>query len=94
MKKTSLAIKQDKNTSSTPKIEQSPNISSTPQTEQRQSTSDISTTVPNTNSAIVYVTNTGSKYHKDSCSYLKKSKIQMSLSEAQSQGYTACSKCY
>ena len=53
-----------------------------------------STTVQNQNSAIVYVTNTGNKYHKSSCSYLKKSKIQTTLSEAQNQGYTPCSKCY
>lgn len=58
------------------------------------SSSTVTTTAQNTNSAIVYVTNTGKKYHKPSCSYLKKSKIEMSLSEAQSQGYTACSKCY
>ncbi len=58
------------------------------------SSSTVKTTAQNTNSAIVYVTNTGKKYHKSNCSYLKKSKIQISLSEAQSQGYTACSKCY
>jgi len=58
------------------------------------SSTPTTTTVQNTNSAIVYVTNTGKKYHKSSCSYLKKSKIEMSLSEAQSKGYTACSKCY
>lgn len=58
------------------------------------SSSSVTTTAQNTNSAIVYVTNTGKKYHKSSCSYLKKSKIQMNLSEAQSQGYTPCSRCY
>lgn len=54
----------------------------------------VVTTAQNTTSAIVYVTNTGKKYHKSNCSYLKKSKIQMNLSEAKSQGYTACSRCY
>ncbi len=58
------------------------------------SSSSVTTTAQNTNSAIVYVTNTGKKYHKSSCSYLKKSKIQMNLSEAQSEGYTPCSRCY
>lgn len=57
-------------------------------------TTSSTTTVKNTNSAIVYVTKTGNKYHKSNCSYLKKSKIQTTLSEAQSQGYTPCSKCY
>lgn len=42
----------------------------------------------------VYVTNTGSKYHKSGCQYLKESKIPISLSDAKAQGYTPCSKCY
>lgn len=42
---------------------------------------------------IVYVTYTGSKYHKAGCSYLK-SKIEMTLEDARSEGYTPCSRCY
>lgn len=53
-----------------------------------------STTTQNTNSSIVYVTKTGEKYHKSSCSYLRQSKIQMNLSDAKAQGYTPCSRCY
>lgn len=41
----------------------------------------------------VYVTNTGKKYHKSSCSYLSKSKISISLEDAKSSGYTACKRC-
>ncbi len=48
----------------------------------------------NTNSEIVYITSTGTKYHRDGCSYLKKSKIQTTLSSAQSRGYTPCSRCF
>lgn len=44
-------------------------------------------------SRTVYITNTGSKYHKSGCQYLRKSKISISLSEAKSRGYTACSVC-
>ena len=44
-------------------------------------------------SETVYVTDTGSKYHRAGCRYLKKSQIPMSLSEAKRQGYTACSVC-
>lgn len=43
--------------------------------------------------SVVYVTETGSKYHRAGCSYLKKSSIPMSKETAKSQGYTACSKC-
>ena len=41
----------------------------------------------------VYVTDTGSKYHKSGCSYLKSSN-KIELSEALSLGYDACSRCY
>ena len=44
-------------------------------------------------SETVYVTDTGSKYHRAGCRYLRKSQIPMSLSEAKRQGYTACSVC-
>ena len=44
-------------------------------------------------SDIVYVTRTGTKYHKAGCSYLK-SKIEMTLEEAEDEGYTPCSRCY
>ena len=43
--------------------------------------------------ATVYVTNTGSKYHRAGCRYLKKSKIPIKLSEAKNQGYTPCKVC-
>jgi len=42
---------------------------------------------------IVYVTATGSKYHRGNCSYLSSSKIPMTLSEAKAQGYAPCSRC-
>jgi competence protein ComEC len=40
----------------------------------------------------VYITETGSKYHKDGCRYLRKSKIPISLDDAK-QGYDPCSVC-
>ena len=42
---------------------------------------------------IVYITNTGSKYHRGSCSYLRKSKIEIDKAAAIAQGYGACSRC-
>ncbi|MFC2142697.1 hypothetical protein ACFLR7_07175, partial [Acidobacteriota bacterium] len=41
----------------------------------------------------VYITETGTKYHRGSCHYLSKSKIAISLAEAVKQGYTPCSVC-
>ncbi len=40
----------------------------------------------------VYVTRTGRKYHRGSCSYLRKSKIPMSLKAAKAS-YGPCSRC-
>jgi hypothetical protein len=42
---------------------------------------------------IVYITKTCEKYHTATCSYLRKSKIPISLSDAIRQGYTPCSRC-
>jgi hypothetical protein len=40
----------------------------------------------------VYVTRTGQKYHRDSCSSLRSSKIEMPLAEAAAR-YDACKIC-
>ncbi len=42
----------------------------------------------------VYITRTGSKYHRYGCQYLRQSCYSMSKSNAQAQGYTACSRCW
>lgn len=44
-------------------------------------------------SQTVYTTRTGEKYHADGCQYLSKSKIETTISDAKSNGYTACSVC-
>lgn len=59
----------------------------------KSSSTSSSTTSSTTNSYTVYITNTGSKYHKSSCSYLKYSKIAIDKNSAINQGYTACSRC-
>jgi len=42
----------------------------------------------------VYVTETGTKYHRAGCSYLSHSSISIALAEAKAAGYTPCSKCH
>lgn len=44
------------------------------------------------NSDVVYITNNGSKYHRNNCSYLK-SKKAITKEQAITKGYTACSRC-
>jgi competence protein ComEC len=46
-----------------------------------------------TNETIVYITNTGAKYHRGTCRYLSQSKIETTLSDAQANGYEACKVC-
>lgn len=42
----------------------------------------------------VYITRTGEKYHLNGCQYLSQSQIAISLADAKSRGYGACSRCY
>jgi competence protein ComEC len=42
---------------------------------------------------IVYITDTGTKYHRENCRSLKKSKYAITLKEAKEKGYTACGIC-
>ena len=46
-----------------------------------------------TDSDYVYITQSGSKYHRSDCQYLSKSKIKILRSEVKDNGYTACSVC-
>lgn len=46
-----------------------------------------------TKEIIVYITKTGSKYHRAGCRYLKKSSIPISLKDAKAKGYSPCSAC-
>lgn len=48
---------------------------------------------PQTKEQTVYVTRTGKKYHTATCRYLSRSKIPISLKDAKTQGFTACSVC-
>lgn len=44
-------------------------------------------------SQTVYITKTGKKYHAESCRYLSKSKIALSLTDAVIKHYMPCSIC-
>ena len=46
----------------------------------------------NNSTETVYITNTGKKYHRSGCSYLKSS-TRINKSEAVKRGYTPCSRC-
>lgn len=42
---------------------------------------------------LVYVTENGEKYHLSTCRYVEDGGIELSLAEAQEQGYTPCKVC-
>lgn len=48
---------------------------------------------PQSEEIIVYITKTGSKYHRAGCKHLKKSSIPITLEEAKERGYTPCKVC-
>ena len=49
--------------------------------------------VPIGDGQIVYITKTGKKYHRESCSSLSSSKIPIKLEDAVKQGYEPCKSC-
>ena len=55
------------------------------------------TPAPDTSAAnddiITYITNTGARYHLESCRHLAQSKIETTLTAAKAQGLTACGTC-
>jgi len=42
---------------------------------------------------LVYITNSGEKYHREGCHYLRHSRIRIIATAARERGYTACSVC-
>ena len=47
----------------------------------------------NKDAITVYVTETGSKYHRDGCEFLANSKIPVTLDKAKKEGYEPCKVC-
>ena len=54
----------------------------------------LSAEAPSTEqTTLVYVTRTGTKYHKEGCRHLRSSKFAMSLGEAAEEGFEPCKVC-
>ena len=54
---------------------------------------EVKNEVSNELDVIVYRGNTGTKYHRSGCRTLKNGQIEMTLSEAKSNGLSACKVC-
>lgn len=55
--------------------------------------SDSGNTTEEGSGTIVYVTDSGEKYHRASCRYLRNSKNAIDLEDAKNRGYGRCSAC-
>ena len=67
----------------------SSNEATAPAAEQEQVVTD---TTPSTD--IVYITDTGKKYHNSGCRYLNDSCHEISKADAEAQGYEPCKVCH
>ena len=56
-------------------------------------TKEVTTTTEEYIEDVVYITNTGSKYHNYGCRHLK-SVIEITLSQAKARGYAPCGTCH
>lgn len=90
--KTELEDKVEELEEENSKLKTSASKSSSARTTSSTATAKAATPVESSNSYTVYITKTGSKYHRDGCSYLK-SKIAIDKNSAISSGYSACSRC-
>lgn len=57
------------------------------------SSKDESEKSEESDSEVVYITRTGTRYHKNGCMYLRKSKIAITKREAIKKGYVPCKIC-
>ena len=60
---------------------------------QRETKAQLKATPTEAKDVTVYITNTGKKYHRASCRYLRKSMIPIKKKDAITRGYTWCSVC-
>lgn len=83
------SLKEDSNVSSTQLKEET----STPSSDASISSPDTSTQT-NTDEQMVWVGNTGTKYHKQNCRTLKGNGHQITMQQAIAEGREACKVCY
>ena len=72
----------------------SPNSSSTTATSDKKSSASNTTTNSETNSQMVWVGDTGTKYHIQSCRTLKGKGHQITLQQALAEGREPCKVCH
>ncbi|MBI5778910.1 MAG: phospholipase D family protein [Planctomycetes bacterium] len=69
------------------------NADTPPATKPPEAKDDSGTKKGDTEEVTVYITRTGSKYHRSECQHLAKSKIPIKLKDAKAKGYEPCKVC-
>ncbi len=72
----------------------SPVTTSTTSSNKSSSSPVVATSQNTNNSQMVWIGETGTKYHNQSCKTLKGNKYQITLQQAQSEGRQACKVCH
>lgn len=87
------SIRSTKTAAAVSEYSEAASTKATPRPTARPTATPKPTAAPvNEDSYTVYITRTGSKYHRSGCSYLK-SKIAIEKKDAIAAGYTPCSRC-
>lgn len=68
-------------------------IASSSESAENSHTNIVSSNAADNKNIMVYITKSGTKYHKAGCSSLSKSCIPISLEEAKKKNYEPCKKC-
>jgi competence protein ComEC len=90
----SVNLNSNASLSPSPTIIASPTAEPTPEpTPEPAQTSKSAAAKTQNNSAAVYRTETGSKYHRASCHHLKYSKIKTTIKSAKARGLSPCKVC-
>ena len=83
----------EEKTSAAKTTSEKPSVTANKNAQSRAATQTTEERQENQNSSTVYITDSGKKYHRGSCSSLSKSKHAISVKDAKSKGYEPCKRC-
>lgn len=76
-----------------PQVTEMPKTTPAPQVTAKTKETDQPKTTVSSASSNLYITKSGSKYHREGCSSLSKSQIPISYEDAVAKGYEPCGRC-
>lgn len=76
-----------------PQVTEKPKAKSAPQVPAKTQVTEQPKTAVSSAGSNLYITKSGSKYHREGCSSLSKSQIPISYEDAVAKGYEPCGRC-